>query len=532
MSKEHRTARESLSLAGKMAARISALLCALLMLCVLPLLFHNAFFDINRFKVQAVRTLVPPLSAVFVLGRLLEGRPSGKGRGQAGHGVTLCVLLLVLACVLACARTGFEESTLTGSNGRYCGLLFMLCCAAAYGVIAYGLRDMRPLLPLIMLCSALCAGLGVLNAMGIDPLGFYTYIRPGQEEFFLSTIGNYDFFGTYLVMLLPICAAQAIFSPRAGMRRYGAVCSVAVMLGAAVSRTDCAYAGTHLVCFLLLMLCGARLDGMARALSVWSAASACQYAARRLLYRGLYRPTFSGLPKLLTDYYRTLILAVLLAAAALVCALLARRGVRAPGRRRLAAAGLALLLLAALALAGMTIYFNCIDTITPLGQLESVLRFGDGWGSHRGFVYARSLRAFGDYGWADRLFGRGMEQTLSILEPYCEESVIAVTGIFNDAHCQPLQLLLTCGILGAASFLALYGASLLVAAKRLGGSALMTGLFAALAVYGMVMLLNVTQPILIGTYFSLIALTVACARQQEIPENRQKNDKEGALRES
>ena len=532
MSRKHRTIRERLSLAGGVAARASALLCAVLMLCVFPLLFHDAFFDINRFKVQAVYVVVPPLAVLFALGRLLEGRPSGAAGGKAGRSVTLCMLLLTLACVISCARTGFEETTLTGSSGRGCGLFFMLCCAAAYGVIACGLRDMRLFVPLMMLCSALCAGLGVLNAMGVDPLGFYTRIRPGQESSFLSTIGNIDFFGAYMVMLLPVCAAQAIFSPRAGMRRYGAVCSVAVMLGAAVSRTDCAYAGTHLMCFLLLMLSGERLDGMARALGVWSAASACQYAARRLLYRGLYRPTFSGLPKLLTDYYRTLIWAGLLAAAALACALLARRGVRAPGRRRLAAAGLALLLLAALALAGTALYFNCIDTITPLGQLERVLRLGDGWGSHRGFVYARSLRAFADYGWADRLFGRGMEQTLFIRNPYCEESVIAVTGVFNDAHCQPLQLLLTCGILGSASFLALYGASLLAAARRLGGSALMTGLFAALAVYGMVMLLNVTQPILIGTLFSLIALTVACARQQESPEPGQKNDKEGALRES
>ena len=528
---DKRTLRQRVSLVGGAVARTAALLCALLMLCALPLLFRNAFFDINRFKVQAVCAAVPPLAALYAVGRLLEGRRQGSA-ARAGRGAMLCMALLMLACVISCARAGFEESTLTGSSGRYCGLSFMLCCGAACAVIAFGLRDVRLLTVLLMLAASLCAVLGVLNAMGVDPLGFYARIRKGQESAFLSTIGNIDFFGAYMLMLLPVCAAQAIFPARAGMRRYGALCAVAVMLGAAVSRTDCAYAGVHLVCFLLLMLSGERLDAMARALCVWSAASACQYAARRLLYRGLYRPKFSGLPKLLTDYSRALILAGLLLAAALVCALLARRGVRAPGRRRLAAVGLALLLLIALAFAGTVVYFSSIDTKTPLGQLESVLRLGDDWGSHRGFVYARSLRAFGDYGWADRLFGRGMEQTLSILTPYCEESVIAVTGVFNDAHCQPLQLLLTCGILGAGAFLALYGASLLGAARRMGGSALMTGLLVSFAAYGLVMLLNVTQPILIGTYFSLIALSVACARRQEIRGNRQTNDKEGAPRES
>ena len=532
MSKEHRTARESLSLAGKMAARISALLCALLMLCVLPLLFHNAFFDINRFKVQAVRTLVPPLSAVFVLGRLLEGRPSGKGRGQAGRGVTLCVLLLVLACVLACARTGFEESTLTGSNGRYCGLLFMLCCAAAYGVIAYGLRDMRPLLPLIMLCSALCAGLGVLNAMGIDPLGFYTDIRSGQEQIFLSTIGHLDFFGTYLVMVLPISAATAVFSARTGMRRYAAVCAVIVMLGATSSRTDSAFAGVHLVCFLLLALSGGLWQHISRALALWSAAFASQSAVRRLLLLSPYGPTFDGLPRYLADSGAALALAVLLLAAALGCLLAKRRGMCAPGRRRLALLALALLLIAAAVLGAAVFYFNSIDTQTPLGELDHVLRLSDSWGSYRGFVYARTMRAFADYSWADKLFGKGMEQTLAILTPYCEASITAQIGVYNDPHCQPLQFLLTCGIFGAASFLALYAVSLLSVARHMGRHLPLTALFVSLSAYSIVMLLNVTQPILIGTYFSLIALTVACARQQGIPENRQKNDKEGALRES
>lgn len=530
MSDEQRTFRQRLSLAGGVTARVCALLCALLMLCVLPLLFHDAFFDINRIKVQAVRAAVPPLAVLFVLGRLLEGRPSKADRGHAGRGVTLCMALLMLACVLSCARTGFEESTLTGSNGRSCGLLFMLSCGAAYGVIAYGLRDMRILTLLMMLCSALCAGLGVLNAAGIDPLGFYARIRPGQEEIFLSTIGNFDFFGTYLVMLLPISAAKAIFAERAGIRCYAAVCAAVIMLGAACSRTDSAFVGVHLVCFLLLALCGGSLRHMARALALWSAAFAAQAAARRLLLLSPYRPTLDGLLKLLTQSGAAVALAVLLAVAALVCLLLARRGVRAPGRRRLARLALALLLIAAVSLGAMVFYFNFVDTQTPLGELGHVLRFGDSWGSYRGFVYIRSLRAFGDFSPMDKLFGKGMEQTLAILTPYCETSVTSQIGVYNDPHCQPLQLLLTCGILGAAVFIALYAAALLSVARRMSRHIPLTALFASLSAYFVVMLLNVTQPILIATYFSLIALAVAHMRQSERLGVRQREDRgEGTL---
>ena len=499
-----------LASAGRALERGSALLCAVLMLCVLPLLFHNAFFDINRIKVQAVCTAVPPLALAFLVGHLLQGKKRIEVRG--GRAVLACLLLLLLSCVVSCARTGFEPATLTGSEGRSCGLDFMLYCGTACVIIAFGLKDARPLMALMMLCSSLCAALGVLNAAGIDPLGFYTFIRPGQEQVFLSTIGNFDFFGTYLVMLLPVSAAQAIFGKRAGMRRFGAVCAAVVMLGAASSRTDCAFAGTHLVCLALLALSGNRWAHIARALGLWAAAFACQAAVGPLLALSPYNPDFSGVPAYLARSGLALALCAALAAATLLCALLAHRGVRAPGRRGLCRAALALALAAVLALLGAMAYFTLMDTQTPLGELEPILRFGDSWGSYRGFIYTRALRAYGDYGWADRLFGRGMEKSRAILEPYCEAEITALVGTYNDPHCQVLQFLLTCGLFGAAAFIALYIAALRTAGRRPGEDAPRIALLVSLLAYALVALLNVTQPILIATYLSLVALTVALSR--------------------
>ena len=82
-------------------------------------------------------------------------------------------------------------------------------------------------------------------------------------------------------------------------------------------------------------------------------------------------------------------------------------------------------------------------------------------------------------------------------------------GTFNDAHCQPLQLLLTTGLLGALSFLLLYASMLRAILRRAAGDALLTGVFASLTGYGVILLLQVTQPILIATYLSLCALALS-----------------------
>lgn len=144
--------------------------CAAFMLCVVPLLFHDAFFDINRCKVEAVCRVVPVL--VLLMGAAVLLAPGEKaGMAHPGRMSRALMLLFLASCVIACARVGFEPATLDGSEGRYCGLVFMLCCGAAFFVISEGEANGRLTAP-IVLCAAAVALLGLANALGIDPLGF------------------------------------------------------------------------------------------------------------------------------------------------------------------------------------------------------------------------------------------------------------------------------------------------------------------------------------------------------------------------
>ena len=186
----------------------------------------------------------------------------------------------------------------------------------------------------------------------------------------------------------------------------------------------------------------------------------------------------------------------------------------APGRR-LSVAIVAVMLIAVITLIGAILWFSCVDTESELGAAAALLRFNDDWGSRRGFVYVRSLRAYADYGIADKLFGRGVDLTRRILEPYNDNAKVLAQGTFNDAHCQPLQLLLTTGLLGALAFLAFYVLMLRTILHHAGEDALLTGVLASLAGYGMIMLLQVTQPILISTYLSLCALAISRIHHQK-----------------
>ena len=107
-----------------------------------------------------------------------------------------------------------------------------------------------------------------------------------------------------------------------------------------------------------------------------------------------------------------------------------------------------------------------------------------------------------------------MELTLRVLTPYFDDPTMLRGGVFNDPHCQPLQMLLTCGVLGMTTFVLFYVSMLVTLLRHAGRDPLICGTFASVFAYSIVMLINVTQPILIATYFSVCALGLSGLRAQ------------------
>ncbi|MDO5377575.1 MAG: O-antigen ligase family protein [Clostridia bacterium] len=494
------------------APEIVAFFCAVFMLLAVPLMFHDAFFDINRFKVAVVCRALPVFALLFAAALLLRGpgRFAFLQRGEKGERLPFAMMaVFLLACVISCARTGFEEAVLTGSEGRYCGLHFLLCCGAAFGIIGWGVQDGRLLGCLAALCAAAIAALGFANAMGLDPLGFYDRIRQGQQSMFLSTIGHFDFFGTYLTLILPLAGGMYVFEERLSWRMLGALCAGVMAFGASAARTDSAFLSMHLSCVVLLALSGGSWPRLSRALILWGVCFLSLPVTKEALSHSVFHPEIDGLLLILCDQHIALLAALVLIAAGVLCALPMRRGVVPPSRKvTVRTSGIILMGMAALLLSGMLI-FTVWAPEADIGKAASFLRLNDEWGSLRGAVYTRAVRAYADYGWIDKLFGRGLDLTLRILTPYFDDPAILVGGVFNDTHCQPLQFLLTCGLFGSAAFVALYGSLLALLLRRAGDDPLLCGAFAALCGYLVTMLLNVTQPILIATYFSVAALAMA-----------------------
>lgn len=490
-----------------------AALCAIFMLGMIPLYFDDAFFNINRCKVELVRAVIPIFCAVMavVLGVYKIGK---KYRYQPPYAPDGAMALFLLACTISCACAGFTENVLEGTQGRNLGLWLMLCCGGAYYVISAGKQKGSLSITIVLICAGLCAALGILNGAGMDPLGFYKEIKKGQEATFLSTIGHFDFFGTYLVMVFGLASGVYVFGKKIVARITAAVCAIVLALGMAISRTDSALLGMNLVCLAIAAQSGGDYMKMARAASLWGLCFAVLPTARAIVAVSAYQPQFTGLPLMLCETHAAYMFTAVFLIFAAVFMLLHKKGYCAPSRRVLMRTAVILVALAAAILIAAIVWFTVVDTTTELGSAASFLRFDDMWGSARGFVYKRSICAFNDFSWKEKLFGRGLGTTLTTLTPYFDnQSAIDLAGgVFNDSHCQPLQLLLTCGIAGMLAFMAFYVCMVITVLKNMKDDAVLNGVFAMLIGYIAIMMFNVLQPILVMVYFSICGLGISRIR--------------------
>lgn len=490
-----------------------AAFCAIFMLGVIPLYFDDAFFNINRCKVELVRAVIPVFCAVMAVVLIVYGIGE-KYRYQPPYAPDGAMALFLLACTVSCACAGFTENVLEGTQGRNMGLWLMLCCGGAYYVIGAGKQKGSLAVAIVLICAGLCAALGILNGAGIDPLGFYEEIKKGQEETFLSTIGHFDFFGTYLVMIFGLASGVYVFSKKAIVRIAAAIGAVILALGMAVSRTDSALLGMNLVCLAIATQSGDDYMKMARAAALWGVCFAVLPVARAIAAVSIYQPQFTGLPLILCKTYAAHIFTAIFLILAVVFMLLHKKGYRAPGRRVLMRTAFILIVLAAVILIAAIVWFTAVNPTADVGDAASFLRFDDMWGSVRGFVYKRSIRAFSDFSWKEKLFGRGLGTTLTTLTPYFDnqDAINLAGGVFNDSHCQPLQLLLTCGIVGMLAFMMFYVCMVITVLKNMEDDAILNGVFAMLIGYIAIMMFNVLQPILVMVYFSICGLGISRIR--------------------
>lgn len=413
-------------------------LCALFFL--LPLTVHNGYFDITETK-----TVTFALLAGVYLAGILFLLLSGKARGRMSAGAWAFLLFAAVQCLSSLLFGG--RAALLAPHNRYQGALMwplyagMFCALAAFARFSRAPR--RAALAAFAVVSLLC----LLNALYLDPLGTAEGVRMEDRSRYLSTIGNVNFIGAYVSLLLPMSMALFCLSEtRAELLLRGAVCVLGT--GALLTGSDCGLLGTGAAALALPWLLRKNGKALRRLPLLMGLTALSLYCLGRLFGYGigLSRPA-----ALLCSLPSTSVL-LLLAGALYFC--LSRSD-----EKRLAAAAAYYPVLPAALLLSLALFLLLANTALRDRLPEGVARFAvfsPEWGSDRGAVWGHCLMFYGSFGPVKKLIGGGA----GCLAVYDRAHRLFPDTVLDSAHNEYLHYLLTGGVLGLGAYLASLGCAL------------------------------------------------------------------------
>ena len=485
-------------------------LTAAFMCCLIPLLVHDGYHDISTVKVKALILGMPCLAALFFLSCVLNREWPGR-RLQEQKQPLLFLAFSVLSWCCCAALHGFSDAVMQGA-GRSAGLVFLLCCGAGCFCIATGDLHEQLFERLLLLSGAGIAALGILSAMGIDPLGMYEGIDRSFRLAFLSTIGNSNFYGCALLFSFSQGASMWVSGAGRSQRVLGLSCVLIIGAGICCSLADTAILGLLLSGPVLLYLNWGKSAAMQRAVILTGVCLLLLPGMQQLLldfsplyieFPGLYAFVASG---------EVLLPGVLLLSGGYCLIRKCASAGTLPPRPGLLEGMLCLALAALLIIAA-----GLLRRLNLMGierALEEPLEFNlMALGGGRGYIYRACLRAYRHFPLPEKLLGCGLDSLEPAVEPYLSDRgrrFFPVGSILNDAHCQPLHFLLTGGLAGFAAWTGFYLSCLMAMGAKRKRSPFSDGVYLGLLLFLPCFLLNVAQPVLLILYMGMAGAGLSC----------------------
>ncbi|MCD8119205.1 MAG: O-antigen ligase family protein [Lachnospiraceae bacterium] len=467
---EHLTARMKTNLNGRTITERIGILYVVCMLLVFPLFFHDYFFDITKTKYLffAVVTLVGfSLAALSLLVQddMLSQLRVLKPSGAADYWMLAWVAVSIVSCIASVDRA----ASVSGADARWQGLLAVFLYALAYYIMSRCVEIEKIFCYIFLAPGCLNALLGVLNHFGVDPLGFYERMKEAQIPKFMGTIGNINMFAGYMCLVFAGVFVLFLFEKKRSKQILWGVLLLAT-LGHLAGNSDLSYAGLGVTVLVLFAVSWKKKTSMPR-LFYGGAVVFAGYCLFYILQDKFAANAVSmeGISKELLAHGGLLPVgaAVCVAVGVLYRLILARRErENSDSDQKKCAADICFHVLSVCILLLAAVF---LIVASRMEEIAAFFTFNDTWGDYRGFVWTRLWQLFCDFSPVRMLIGSGPGTVKTLLNDYCYDEMKELTGVVYDAaHNEYLQYLVTTGIAGLVTYAGFLGSVFLRGFRALG----------------------------------------------------------------
>lgn len=507
----------------------------LILVTVFPLILHNSYVDVLKTKYQCYYiTILGMLAVILVLVVIMLFVDWKEYHGR--HTIRLfarlhpdnwksifcladvAVIAFWLTLLVSTFRSKYFYESFWGNEGRYSGLFLMTLYVIAYFVISRFWKVRGWILEAFLITSLFVCGIGITDYFQMDILNFRGGIKPEQSTVFTSTLGNINTYTAYVALMLGFAAAMfaTIRETRRAIWYY--VCMVVGFFAIIMGCSDNAYLALGVLFGFLPLLLFKSRRGIRRYLLMVATFGTIILCMDQI--NQVYADIVIGLDSLfqiLVNLKYLVYMVITLWLIYLAAMMLDRKRPDMMDKAGTLPTWIwsGFLIFCVLAVCLLMYDANIAGNAGRYGSLGNYLVFNDTWGTNRGYIWRKSVELFREFPVMQKLFGYGPE-TFGILttENFYGDMIRSSQGqIFDNAHNEYLQYLLTTGVLGLVTYIVfLAAASGRMAACR-NRNKYTAGCLLAVLCYAAQALVNLNLPIATPIMWLLLSIGMAACRK-------------------
>lgn len=508
---------------------------------LLPLVYDDFYFNILQAKYtflfsSILVAAVAALAGVIVCFMINRDKKNDfvtvKKRWRDSLTIPdFCMIAFFLCAVISTLQSDYLYESFWGNEGRYTGLFLLTLYTFSFFLVSkYFVLKSWHLDVFLMVALMVCI-FGITDYFKMDLLGFKVNMAPGQRSIFTSTIGNVNSYAAFAGLSLGVAMTLYAAEKKRIKSILYYISTVVILCALFMALSDNAYlALAALFAFLPLYLFKNK-----RGIYRYSILISTFFTTIKILaaINERFPEAVVGLDSLFTvlsefKWINAIIIVCWVASALLwYWSCLAEKS--GDEKQRTASPIIVRCWIGLLLIATVVVLFVLWDAnfggnAERYGSLQRYLVFNDDWGTHRGFIWRIAMENFNEFSPMRKLFGYGPDTfgIMTVTNNYTDMSG-KYREVYDSAHNEYIQYLITIGIMGLSSYVLLLISSGTRMIKRAVKNPLVMVAFYACLAYNAQAFVNINLPIVSPVMWFMIMIGLSGCRDEE-PDKLQTGD--------
>ncbi|MDO4519326.1 MAG: O-antigen ligase family protein [Eubacteriales bacterium] len=407
---------------------------------IMPFYYENKYFNMLQAKGHVIQflvcTLLPITAMIYLLGCAMDYKKKEltAWNWKNCNYMDMALTMFGIATLVSWLGCKDRDTSLWGMKVWCVGAAILVGLVLFYWFSSRSLYLTEYTWIPVGIVNGIIFTISIYHSAGVDLLGMHERIVEKQYYTYISTIGNINWFSGYLCLLVPLFIVLFLNSEKRMLTIFYFIISSLAMVNIVLCASDSVFVGIGSCLFFFVPYMLGKEQRIRRGFLVIAT-----YGISLSIVN--FAPCFAA-KKETMDGVAASVLSPDIAFPFVGIGVLGYIAVRLWWKK-----------LNEKTIQRIVYIIDGILLITIIGMLiYNISIFDDKWGTKRGLIWKESIRAFGTFDFREKLFGIGPEMLGNCYRGIRDKFTYQVLC----AHSEFLQFLLSVGLVGAGSWIAMW----------------------------------------------------------------------------